>query len=80
MKKFFNTLDNLFWKPNPGNYNNKLIKGLVWAYYLFIILLIAKTVEKSSFFESILTVFVVIIFLNLIPFQIYRLIKYIIKK
>lgn len=80
MKKFFNTLDNLFWKPNPGNYNNKLIKGLVWTYDLFIILLIAKTVEKSSFFESILTVFVVIIFLNLIPFQIYRLIKYILKK
>jgi hypothetical protein len=80
MKKFFTTLDNLFWKPNPGNYNNKLIKGLVWAYDLFIILLIAKTVEKSSFFESILTVFVVIIFLNLIPFQIYRLIKYILKK
>lgn len=80
MKKFFTTLDNLFWKPNPGNYNNKLIKGLVWTYDLFIILLIAKTVEKSSFFESILTVFVVIIFLNLIPFQIYRLIKYILKK
>jgi hypothetical protein len=80
MKKFFKTLDNLFWKPNPGNYNNKLIKGLVWTYDLFIILLIAKTVEKSSFFESILTVFVVIIFLNLIPFQIYRLIKYILKK
>jgi hypothetical protein len=80
VKKFFTTLDNLFWKPNPGNYNNKLIKGLVWTYDLFIILLIAKTVEKSSFFESILTVFVVIIFLNLIPFQIYRLIKYILKK
>ena len=80
MKKFFNTLDNLFWKPNPGNYNNKLIKGLVWIYDLFIVLLIAKTVEKSSFLESILTVFVVIIFLNLIPFQIYRLIKYIFKK
>jgi hypothetical protein len=80
MKKFFNTLDNLFWKPNPGNYNNKLIKGLVWTYDLFIVLLIAKTVEKSSFLESILTVFVVIIFLNLIPFQIYRLIKYILKK
>ena len=80
MKKFFTILDNFFWKPNPGNYNNKLIKGLVWTYDLFIVLLIAKTVEKSSFLESILTVFVVIIFLNLIPFQIYRLIKYILKK
>ena len=80
MKKFFTTLDNLFWKPYPGNYNNKLIKGLVWTYDLFIVLLIAKIVEKSSFLESILTVFVIIIFLNLIPFQISRLIKYILKK
>ena len=73
-------MNKIFWNPNPVKYNNKLIKGLVWAYDLFIVLLIGKTVEKSSFPEIIFTVFAVIVFLNLIPFQIYKLIKYISKK
>ena len=73
-------MNKIFWNPNPAKYKSKLIKGIVCVYDLFIILLIGKTIEESNFSEIIFTVSFVIIFLNLIPFQIYRLIIYISKK
>ena len=71
MKK--SIINKIFWNPNPASAPKGIKQWSIMLYGLMVVILIGKDAEGWN--EILLRAFFVIIFFNLIPYQIYRLVR-----
>ena len=76
MKK--SIINKIFWMPNPVDQPKGIKQWLIFFYGLMMLIFIWKDAQGLG--EILLRAFFVIIFFNLIPYQIYRLVRKTIKR
>ena len=72
-------MKNLIWNPNPYEYKG-FKRKLVYIYDFICVLIIYVTGKEGDYVQILLGFAFIIIFLNIIPFQVYRLYLYFTKK
>ena len=66
-------IDKIFWMPNPASQPKGIKQWSIFFYGLMMLILIGKDAQGLG--EILLRALFVIIFFNLIPYQIYRLVR-----
>ena len=69
----------IIWLPDFVGSPTSVKQWMVWFYYFFIVVLLGKTLPGMIFIEKVYSVLSVIFFLNILPYQICRLIAWIFK-
>jgi len=76
MKK--SIIDKIFWIPNLEGSHEGIKEEAIWIYYVLMVYLIAY--HTQDYRDLLLRALLVIIFFNLMPYQIYRLVRKIMGK
>jgi len=72
-------MKNLIWNPNPSKYKG-FKRKLVYIYDFICVLIIYGTGKGGDHVQILLGFAFILIFLNIIPFQVYRLYLFFKKK